>query len=118
MAEQVQPTTMEEALKKFSSITQPTAVDIILKLLQKPSLYHTNIPKPQIMNAIKLQIMLCEQKKYPVTQKFWQELYDAMLDHMVAHKRERSKEIKEMFANVAAFFRGEQQEEKKGLFHR
>lgn len=118
MTEQDQKTTMEKSLAKFSNIMQPTPVDVVLKLLQAPSLYHTEIPKPQIMNAIKLQIQLCKLKKYPQTEKFWTELYDSMLDHMVAHKRKRSDEIKEMFANVAAYFRGDQQEEKKGLFKR
>lgn len=69
------------------------------------------------MNAIRLQIALCEQKGYVKSAQFWKTMYDAINDHMVSYKRKRATELKEILKSITAAM-GVEQQEKKGLFHR
>lgn len=112
-----QPKTLDTALSQFKNIMQKSPVDVVLKLLESPSLYHTEIINVPVMNAIKMQINLCETKDYPKTKKFWEDFYQSILDHMVSHKRKRAGEIEKIMSNMLALL-GIESKEKKGLFNR
>lgn len=117
MTEQ-QPTTIESALADFGTINQKSGVDVVLKLLQSPALYHSEIVNVPVMNAIKLQIALCTSKGYNKSAEVWTTLYDALIDHMVSHKRKRAIEIKDMFNSLMALVNMDNNQQKKGLFNR
>lgn len=90
--------TLEDYLGGMVNRKESSMVDVAKALITPENVVMiTDIPSPDMLSAIKLAEMTAAQQGFPLTEKFWKELYRCKLLHEVSHNRKSRQEVVDTF---------------------